>query len=373
MSWSTQNLQNLVLVSDSGTWGDEGSETNGSPVLRSTNIQDSRLILEDFAWRIIPKSHRTKKKLDDGDIIVTTSSGSPEHIGKCCIFRQPNDGREYYFSNFTLRLRPDPKRLDSRWLHYWLSSPMGRAILAAMNNTTSGLRNLDRQRYLAQRLPLPSREEQRRIAAILDKADAVRQKHKKAIALTEELLRSAFLEMFGDSVTNPKGWKDVKLEGLLTFLTSGSRGWAQYYASEGALFLRIQNVKGGKLLLDDVAYVDPPDSAEGCRTCVQEGDVLVSITADLGRTAVIPKGLKPAYINQHLALLRLKREQVSPVYLAAFLASIGGQSQFKRLNREGVKAGLNFDDIRGLQILLPAAYRDRSAAIVGQCKSYGAE
>lgn len=203
------------------------------------------------------------------------------------------------------------------------------------------------------KIPLPPIAQQRRIAEILDRADAVRRKRREAIELTEELLRSAFLEMFGDPVTNPKGWEESKVENLLVFLTSGSRGWAQYYASQGSLFLRIQNVKGGKLLLDDVAYVTPPDSAEARRTCVQEGDVLVSITADLGRTAVIPKGLKSAYINQHLALLRLKREKVSPVYVAAFLASIGGQLQFERLNREGVKAGLNFDDIKGLKILLP--------------------
>lgn len=214
-------------------------------------------------------------------------------------------------------------------------------------------KNLTTHQIADIKIPLPPLEEQRRIAAILDKADAVRRKRQSAIALTEELLRSAFLEMFGDPIINPRGWEEVELGDLLTFLTSGSRGWAKFYAPEGKLFLRIQNVRDGKLLLDDIAYVSPPDSAEASRTLVKEGDVLVSITADLGRTAVIPKEFKPAHINQHLALLRLKRECISPVYLAAFLASISGQLQFARLNREGVKAGLNFDDIRGLHILLP--------------------
>ena len=57
MKWSTQSLEKLVLLSDSGTWGDEGNEFVDSPVLRSTNIQNSDLILEDFAWRIVPKAH----------------------------------------------------------------------------------------------------------------------------------------------------------------------------------------------------------------------------------------------------------------------------------------------------------------------------
>ncbi len=148
MNWPTCNLDKLLILSDSGTWGEAGDEYTGNPVLRSTNIQDSNLVLLDFAWRDVPKSHSTKKKLADGDIIVTTSSGSPSHIGKCALFEQPDDGLDYYFSNFTLRLRPNIDELNSKWLHYWLSSPQGRRVLEALNNTTSGLRNLSKNRYL---------------------------------------------------------------------------------------------------------------------------------------------------------------------------------------------------------------------------------
>ena len=150
---------------------------------------------------------------------------------------------------------------------------------------------------------------------------------------------------------------------LATFLTSGSRGWAKYYSEEGRLFLRIQNVKDGNLLLDDVIRVAPPESAESRRTAVQSGDLLISITADLGRTAVVPEGLGPAHINQHLALVRLSG--VDPHYVAKYLASPEGQRQFTRLNREAVKAGLNFDDIRSLEIPLPPlAEQKRIAAIL---------
>jgi len=150
---------------------------------------------------------------------------------------------------------------------------------------------------------------------------------------------------------------------VASFITSGSRGWAKYYSPTGRVFLRIQNVRNGKLELDDVVYVDPPDSQEAKRTAVQAGDVLLSITADLGRTAVVPEGLGLAHINQHLAILRL--QGVNPQFVAKYLASPGGQRQFERLNREGVKAGLNFNDIRSLQIPLPPlAEQKRIAAIL---------
>lgn len=206
-------------------------------------------------------------------------------------------------------------------------------------------------------IPLPPLPAQRRIAAILDKADALRRKRQQALDLLDDFLQAVFLDMFGDPVTNPKGWEVKRLGEHLDFLTSGSRGWAKYYTHKGDLFLRIQNVGRNELLLDDIAYANAPDSAEARRTRVAPGDVLLSITADLGRTAVVPEGLGTAHINQHLALLRPKG--ILPLYLSAFLASEGGQRQFNTLNRNGVKAGLNFDDIRGLQILLP----DRGAQL----------
>ena len=202
-------------------------------------------------------------------------------------------------------------------------------------------------------IPLPPIAQQKRIAAILDKADAVRRKRREAIRLTEELLRSTFLEMFGDPVTNPKGWDVVNLGSLLQFLTTGSRGWAKYYSTHGDLFLRIQNVKNCRLKMDDITYVDAPDSVEAKRILVQAHDVLLSMTADLGRTAVIPEDFPRAYVNQHLAILRPDYSKILSTYLAFFIESDGGKLQINSLNRQGVKAGLNFDDVRSLKILLP--------------------
>ena len=201
------------------------------------------------------------------------------------------------------------------------------------------------------KIPLPPLPEQKRIAAILDKADAVRCKRQRAIQLADEFLRSVFLDMFGDSVRNPKNFEIKKLGNLLKYLTSGSRGWAKYYSKTGAKFIRIQNVRKNELSLENLAYVNAPASAEANRTKVRTGDILLSITADLGRTGVVPSDIGEAYINQHLAILRVSSAE--PIYISTFLASKGGELQIQRLNRQGVKSGLNFEDIRSLDILAP--------------------
>lgn len=155
-------------------------------------------------------------------------------------------------------------------------------------------------------------------------------------------------------------WPTVRLGDHLEFLTSGSRGWSQYVRESGAMFLRIQNVGHNRLDLDDVAYVDPPPGAEAQRTRVQAGDVLLSITADLGRTAVVPAGLGPAHINQHLAILRVRN--FDPRFVAAYIALGPGRYQLAKLDRLGVKSGLNFDDIRSLEIPLPPLPEQRRIA-----------
>jgi type I restriction enzyme S subunit len=107
-------------------------------------------------------------------------------------------------------------------------------------------------------------------------------------------------------------------------------------------------VRRDELVLDDVAYVRVPDTVEARRTRVEAGDVLLSITADLGRVAVVPPSVEGASINQHLAILRTKA--FVPRYLSAYLASPAGQLQVQGRNRQGVKAGLNFDDIRSILV-----------------------
>jgi type I restriction enzyme S subunit len=111
-------------------------------------------------------------------------------------------------------------------------------------------------------------------------------------------------------------WKEIRLGDHLSFLTSGSRDWSKYYARDGALFLRIQNIGYNELRLEDIVFVQPPDGAEARRTRVQPGDLLLSSTADRAYCCCT-KGLGTAHINQHR---NPTRQEIDPHYLAAFLS-----------------------------------------------------
>jgi len=176
----------------------------------------------------------------------------------------------------------------------------------------------------------------------------------------------------------PVGWEEASGLDIFQLVTSGSRGWAQYYADDGPLFIRIGNLNHGSIEIDlsEIQCVQPPGGAEGERTRLQVNDILVSITAELGMIGLVPADLGEAYINQHVALAR-PADEVEPRFLAWYLASeYDGKRQLLEMKRGATKVGLGLPDIRNL--LLPiaplneqrriAAKLDTTLAAVDACR-----
>jgi type I restriction enzyme S subunit len=256
-------------------------------------------------------------------------------------------------------VRPGPD-LDGGYLLHFLRRPEVRETGQVRMTGSGGQRRVPAAFLRLLNIPLPPLEEQRRIAAILDRADALRAKRRQVLAHLDSLTPAIFASMFGRGRDILDRWSVDRLEDQLDFLTSGSRGWAKYYGASGAKFLRIQNVQSDRLHLKDLAHVSPPATAEARRTRVAPGDVLLSITADLGRTGVVPCDIGVAHINQHLCILR--SSTMNPRFLSAFLSSPSGQLQMASKNRAAVKAGLNFDDVRSLMIPVPSEELQRTFA-----------
>jgi len=152
-----------------------------------------------------------------------------------------------------------------------------------------------------------------------------------------------------------KGWKYINSDALFSFITSGSRGWAKHYATSGPIFIRVGNLDHDTISLDltEVQHVNPPAGQEKERTQVQLGDILISITADVGMVALVRDEIGEAYVNQHVAIARPVTNVFKP-YLAWYLASRkGGQIQFQDLQRGATKVGLGLDDIRSVAISFP--------------------
>ena len=224
---------------------------------------------------------------------------------------------------------------------------LGRGV-AQNNINLSILRNFE--------VPIPALSMQKQIVDVLDKAEKIIEAHQQQLQKLDELVKARFVELFGDPKINPNKYPVCQLSEHIAFLTSGSRGWAQYCADDGTeWFITIRNVKDCHIETDNMQPINAPDNAEAKRTRVQEGDLLISITADLGRTGVVTKEIAEhgAYINQHLTCIRLKQDVLNPLYVAYFMESPAGKEQFESKNQSAVKAGLNFNSINSLRLMVP--------------------
>lgn len=162
----------------------------------------------------------------------------------------------------------------------------------------------------------------------------------------------------------PREWDLVSLESVSSNVTSGSRDWAHFYADSGALFVRIGNLTREHINFryESIVFVRPPKNGDGQRTRLETGDILISITADLGIVGVVPEEMGEAYINQHIALVRPDGAAINSRFTGHYLAGPIAQVYISKLNDAGAKAGLNLPTIRGLLTATPKRHEQNLIA-----------
>ncbi len=212
---------------------------------------------------------------------------------------------------------------------------------------------------------LPIQEQKRIVSHIeelfssLDNAiDTMKKTKEQLVVYRHAVLKKAF-----------GGCKEFStIREMSTLVTSGSRGWAKYYASQGAKFIRIGNLTRNAIdiVFNNTQYVDLPDSVEGLRSKLEPHDVLISITADLGSIGLVPVDIGEAYINQHIAVVRFKNTSQAK-FMAWYLRSDLGQKSLLKNKRGAGKLGLGLDDIRDSNI--PVVTDEEANNILGAIES----
>lgn len=244
-----------------------------------------------------------------------------------------------------------PKQgLQGRFLAYYLRY-IGPRILQRVETASHGTKRLPLDRIKKIPVPLPPLAEQRRIAEILDKADAIRRKRNEAIALTDELLRSTFLEMFGDPVTNPKGWPVKKLGDLAEFVGGGTPARARPDYYEGSTCWATAKDIVGDVLSDTQEHITPEAIQNSATKLVEQGVLLVVVKSKiLARRLPVTRTTVPACFGQDLKAIRL-REPATVRYIQRHLQA--GQVLLLERARGANTEGLTLKHLNGYPILDP--------------------
>ena len=221
--------------------------------------------------------------------------------------------------------------------------------------------------FMRMPLPLPTPAEQQKIADCLTSLDEVITAQGRKVEALKAHKRGLMQQLFPrEGETRPRlrfpefrdapEWREAALGPLTSKVGSGvtPRGGDANYKANGRPFVRSQNVGWGLLLLDDIVFIDEGTHASFVGTEIMESDVLLNITgASIGRSAVADKRITGGNVNQHVCIIRAKRDELNPVLLNQFLISERGQEQIDSFQAGGNRQGLNFAQIRSFQIPLP--------------------
>lgn len=278
---------------------------------------------------------KRKEQFLQAEDILVSSANSWDLVGKCV--RIPRLKYRATAGGFISILRPNETLIDPGYLYRWLSSGPTQHKIRYCARQTTNIANLSFEQVLALRVPVPSLPNQRHIAAILDKADAIRRKRQEAAGAWGELLYSAFLELFGEPFSNSKKWGERRL-GEISDIQSGVTKGRDLKGKTSVFvpYMRVANVQDGRILLDDVKQIEVlPSDVE--RLKLAPGDVLLTEGGDpdkLGRGAVWRGEINPCIHQNHIFRVRPHLKIVLPDYLSMLIGSARGKKYFLRAAKQ---------------------------------------
>lgn len=358
MEWKTEALGDIAFMTSGGTPSKKNPEyyKNGTiPWVRSGELENSAIRDTEIKITQAGLDNSSAKIFPKGTLLIALYGATIGKLAYLDVDACTNQAVCGIFEN---------EKVSLKYLYYFLlfhrPDLVKQGIGGAQSNISQTILKKLMVSYpvdIVEQLRIVSRIEE--LFSELDNGVETLQKTKQQLAVYRQaVLKDAF-----SHITEKKPIREMS-----SIVTSGSRGWAQYYSNHGAKFVRIGNLTRDRIRIDlsDIQYVDLPDGAEGKRTQLQPNDVLVSITADLGSIGLVPDDIGEGYVNQHIAMIRFLNP-IQGEFMAWYLRSDYGQKDLLKNKRGGGKLGLGLDDIRDSRV--PFVSDAEATQIVGNIEA----
>lgn len=384
--WAVAPLKSRLVRNDGGVWGQDFDD-EGTIVLRSTEqTVDGGWHVEEPARRRLTATELAGALLEDGDLVVTKSSGSSLHIGKTSLVTPEIAEMHCCFSNFMQRLRAG-RDTSPRFVWYVLNSRVGRAQFDYQSNTTTGLANLSRGIIGALLAAWPARKEQDAITTFLDREtariDALIAKKQRLIELLAEK-RTALISQAVTKGLNPDApmkdsgvewlgeipahWQVSKIKYECVLVKDGTH-LPPSRVGDGVPLLSVRNIIGSEFQLrDDDSMISEEDYDDLCRSFVpREGDVLLAIVgATLGKVAVI-KEMPRFHVQRSLGVFRTRTNTLNNQFFRFFLESRPFQGLLWRSVGFSAQPGIYLGTLANFNIPLPSI-KEQNAIVEHICE-----
>ncbi len=361
---TTRTLADACIKITDGTHHSPPIVEEGVPYVTAKHVKDHGIRFFDNPWYVSEKSHAEIYSRCDpkpGDVLYIKDGAT---TGVAAV----ND-YDFPFSMLSsvALLRPNPELCISAFLCRWLNSPIAKnRFIRRMGG--AAIKRLTLAKIKKFQIPLPPLPEQKRIAGILDAADALRARRRESLAQLDSLLESTFLDMFGDPVTNPLGWEKVTLPNFSQKLTDGPFGSnlkSSHYVDDGVRVIRLQNIGVGELLDNDLAFISPDHFASLPRNHCKPGDVIVATLGDPNlRACIVPSELRLSLNKADCLLMRVDESRAINVYVCWLLNCPATVAKALELVRGQTRGRISLGRLKELQVPLPPLDLQRHFATI---------
>jgi type I restriction enzyme S subunit len=349
-NWDTAELGDLISVIAGHGFRKSEYSTSGIKLLQIANVSFQEISWEETAY--LPNEyieHYPKLVLKPGDLVMALNRPILGRRVKFAILSQ-NDYPailyqrvgKFIFKSKTIIRDFLYVFMQTDYFYHELKSRLAGSDQPYINPTE----------LIKIRVPVPPLDEQKRIAAIAQKADRLRRTRRYALQLTDTYLQSVFLEMFGNPVTNPKRWDVLEIGDVCFKVTDGTHQPPPFTLS-GIPFIFVQNMVGGEIDFSSTKYVSEATYQELTRnTKIEIGDILYSSVGSFG-VAVQVLTKQKFIFQRHIAHLKPNAKKVNSSFLCIQMNSSYVYSQAKTAARGVAQPTVNLSEIREFKILVP--------------------
>lgn len=358
--WKIEELPKLVFFQEGPGVRKNQYTDLGIKLLNVANLKDGNLYLDNTNRYISEEEAYGKYShflVDEGDLIIASSGIKVEYFDKKMGFVK-KEHLPLCMNTSTIRFKTlDDNILDIEYFAYFLKTNYFKKQIARLITGSAQL-NFGPSHLKQIKVILPPIDVQKKIVKVLDKDQELIDKRKEQIEALDELVKSRFIEMFGDPVLNQKGWDKYLCKDMTLKIGSGAtpKGGNSSYKEEGISLIRSMNVHNNKFVDKDLAFIDEEQAEKLKNVIIEENDVLLNITgASVARCCIVPDDYIPARVNQHVAILRCKCEQILHTFLCYQLTNQSYQRLLWDIATSGgaTREAIIKQQIENLELIIP--------------------
>lgn len=358
MNQSVRRLADIADTFNGKTPSKAEQKTEGFPVLKIKDVSEwgrFRGRFESFVETSLAEKH-SARWVRKGDTLILNAAHNADYVGSK-MFLADDDVAGCLPTGEWLLVRPNQSEVVPEYLYYWLRTESARSMIRFI---VKGI-HLYPKDVAELEVPWVPLSEQRRIVDLLSRAEGIVRLRREAEQKTAKLIPALFIDMFGDPVTNPKGWGKTRLGDLCQRITDGTHQPPKFQES-GIPFIFVANIVRGELSLDTAKFISEETYTELTRRCpIEQGDVLYSTVGSYGAAVKVDTDERFSF-QRHIAHLKPGRDKLDSDFLVGMLMTPALKSQADMAARGIAQKTINLGEIRKFEVIVPPIEEQRRFA-----------